>query len=142
MTLRPLSFVLAGLVLAGCGAEPEPAPLETAVTPAQVLPNIPIPPGGEALGSEGGAEAAALLLSTPMQADSVADYYRDVLSKPPYRLINESKQGVITSFYVEQGSDTPMWVNVEALEAGGTLVRITGARAAADSVTAPTDSAS
>ena len=72
MTTRHSLIALAAVVLAACGGEPETPPAEATLSPAQVLPNIAMPPGGEALGSEGGAEAATLLISTPMVADSVA----------------------------------------------------------------------
>jgi hypothetical protein len=131
-------MVLAAVVLAACADEPETPPAETTLSPAQVLPNIAIPPGGEAIGSEGGTEAATLLISTPMVSDSVVDFYRGVLSRPPYRLINESVNAGVTSFYVEQDGP-PMWITVEGLEAGGTLVRMSGAIKASDSTTAATD---
>lgn len=137
MTTRHSLLALAAFAVAACGTEPE-TPAETTLTPVQVLPNIAMPPGGEALGSEGGSEAATLLISTPVSADSVVTFYRDVLSKPPYRLINESVNAGITSFYVEQDGP-PMWLTVEGLEAGGTLVRMSGA-IKADSTAAAVDS--
>jgi hypothetical protein len=119
------------VTLVACGDKPETPPPPVTRSPLEVLPNIPMPPGGKLLSSQGGEEAASLLISTPIAADSVAEYYRDVLSKPPYRLINESVNGAVTSFYVE--STRPMWLSVESLEAGGTLVRMSGAVTAADS---------
>jgi len=102
------------------------------MSPIQVLPNIAMPPGGQVIGSAGGTEAASLIVSTPLASDSVAEFYRDVLSRPPYRLVNESVNGQVTSFYVEQ-EGPPLWVTVEHLEAGGTLVRLSGAAVKADS---------
>lgn len=136
MTTRHTLTALAALVLAACGGEPEAPPAETVMSPVQVLPNIAMPPDGQILGREGGAEAASLLISTPVASDSVVEFYRNVLSKPPYRLINESVNSGNTSFYVEQDGP-PMWVVVEGLEAGGTLIRMTGA---IDSTAKPTDS--
>jgi hypothetical protein len=138
MTTRHAVYALTALVLMACGSEPE-APAETVLSPVEVLPNIALPPGGEAIGNEGGTEAATLLISTPVSADSVVEFYRDVLSKPPYRLINESVNAGITSFYVEQDGP-PMWLTVQGLEAGGTLVKMSGARTAADSNATKTDS--
>jgi hypothetical protein len=57
----------------------------------------------------------------------VADYYRDVLARPPYRLINESTNDGLVSFYVEQDGPS-MWVAVQGLTAGGALVTVAGAR--------------
>jgi hypothetical protein len=120
------------LLLAACGDKPEPPAEPVVRNPLEVLPNIAMPPGGQVLASEGGEEAASLLISTPVTVDSVVGFYRDVLSKPPYRLINESVNAKITSFYVEQDGP-PMWLTVEGLEAGGTLIRMSGAVTAADS---------
>ena len=135
MTTRHAVYALAALTLGACTKEPE-APTETVMTPVQVLPNIAMPPGGEALGAEGGAEAASLLISTPVSSDTVVAFYREVLSRAPYRLINESLNAGTTSFYVEQDGP-PLWVTVEPLEAGGTLVRMSGAVKADTSTAAP-----
>jgi hypothetical protein len=136
MTTRLALLTLAALTAGACGGEPE-APAETVMSPIQVLPNIALPPSGQIIGTEGGTEAASLIISTPMESDSVAGFYRDVLSRPPYRLINESVNGQVTSFYGEQDGP-PLWVTVEHLEAGGTLVRLAGAAIKADT-TATTD---
>ena len=119
MTTRHALLALAAVTLVACGGEPE-APAETTVSPVEVLPNIAMPPDGQLLASEGGAEAATLLMSTPMAVDTVIAYYRDVLSQPPYRLINESVNGAVTSFYVEQDGP-PLWITVEGLEAPAKL---------------------
>ena len=136
MTTRYACIALAALVLVACADEPEAPPAETIISPVQVLPNVAMPPQGQVLGREGGTEAASLLMSTPVDSDSVVEYYRGVLSKPPYRLINESVNAAVTTFYVEQDGP-PMWVMVEGLEAGGTLVRMSGA---VESKPKPTDS--
>lgn len=135
MTNRAFRVLGVALLAIACGGEPE-APEEQVLTPIQVLPNIAIPPGGSPLGSEGGSEAATLLVSTPLAADSVVGFYRNLLSEPPYRLINEATSAGRTSFYVEQDGP-PLWVTVEGLTAGGTLVRLSGAAVRADSTPAP-----
>lgn len=124
--MKPIALVLVAAALAaGCsgdGREPE----ETVMTPIQVLPNLPLPGDAAVVGTEGGVDAAVLVLSTPIPGDSIAEYYRDLLSRPPYRLINEDVTNGVTSFYVEQDGP-PLWVTVEPLQAGGTLVRLAGA---------------
>lgn len=125
------------VLLAACGTEDAP-PAEDQVAIVRVLPNIPLPPGGQPLASERGGDAAQLLVSTPVAADSVVAFYRTLLSQPPYRLINEASEKGITSFYVEQEGPS-LWVTVQGLEAGGTLVRLAGA-AVRDTVVAEPDS--
>jgi hypothetical protein len=125
MPTRYLATLAAIVLAAGCADAPE-TPEEQVMSPLQVLPNIAVPPGGSVVSTEGGADAASVLLSTPLAVDSVLMFYRDVLSKPPYRLVNEALTGKMTSFYVEQ-EGPPLWVTVEGLDAGGTFIRLSGA---------------
>ena len=131
----PVLTLVAALALAGCGGDAAPAEPEM-LSPIQVLPNIALPEGGEVVGTEGGVDAAVLVLSTPLPGDSIAEFYRRILSEAPYRLVNEDVTGSVTSFYVEQDGP-PLWVTVEALEAGGTLVRLAGAAVKPDSAATP-----
>jgi hypothetical protein len=126
MNMRTGTTALCAALVAACGGAGQDAPEEEQVPIVQVLPNIPLPPGGQPLTSERGGDAAQLLVSTPVLADSVIAFYRDLLSRPPYRLVNEATERSITSFYVEQDGPS-LWVTVEGLEAGGTLVRLAGA---------------
>lgn len=132
MSTRLIAALAALLAGAACSGGTDEAPPEEMISPFRVLPNITIPPGGEVVGSEGGQEAASLLVSTPMVADSVIEFYRGVLGRPPYRLVNEAVDGKRTTFYVEQEGPS-LWVTVEGLDAGGTLVRLSGAAVKTDS---------
>ncbi len=131
----PVLMLSAALVLAGCGGDAAEAEPEV-LSPIQVLPNIALPEGGQVVGTEGGVDAAVLVLSTPLPGDSIVEFYRTILSDAPYRLVNEDVTGSVTSFYVEQDGP-PLWVTVEALEAGGTLVRLAGAAVKPDTAAAP-----
>ncbi len=125
MSNRTLSIALLALVAAACKSPEVPA--EDAGLPmVQALPNIPLPPGGAPVSTERGGDAVQLLVSTPTPSDTVVAFYRDLLSRPPYRLINEAEDKGATSFYVEQDGP-PLWVTVEGLPAGGTMVRLAGA---------------
>lgn len=129
MRITSLTILTAALLLACQSDTPDDNPTPPEL--AKVLPNIPLPPRGEVESSEGSGNALQLLVSTPMPSDSVAEYYRGTLSRPPYRLINEATDRGTVTFYVEQDGP-PLWVSVQGLEAGGTLVRLAGA-AVADS---------
>jgi hypothetical protein len=119
-----LSAVAATLV--ACGPTESPTPEEPMATPAEVLPNIPLPPDGIPLNTEGSGEALQLLVSTPLAAEQVVEFYREVLSRPPYSTLNESTNSGATTFLVEQDGPS-LWVTVQGLEAGGSLVRLAGA---------------
>ncbi len=139
MLNRTGMLAVALLALGACSSgNDQGEPAEPQMPMVQALPNIPLPPGGVPLNTEQGSDAAQLLVSTPMMADSVAEFYRDLLGRPPYRLINEATEKSVTSFYVEQDGPA-LWVTVQGLEAGGTIVRLAGA-AIRDTVVAPTDS--
>lgn len=122
---------LAAAALAACGPSEEPILDEPIVSMASAMPNVPLPPDGIPISSEGTGDALQLLVSTPVEADLVVAFYRETLSRAPYTLINDNVDGGVTTFYVEQageGQDGPaLWVTVESLEAGGTLVRLAGA---------------
>jgi hypothetical protein len=122
-TLLLLSIV----TLAACQAKDAEPVEEVPVTLPEVFPNLPLPPGGQVVSRTGTGSAMQMVFSTPVAGDTVAAYYRDILAKPPYQLINESTNDGVVAFFVEQDGPS-MWVAVQGLEAGGTLVTIAGAR--------------
>lgn len=117
---RPLLLA----VLLGLGACAEDKPRTRLV---DTFATIPIPPESEALGREDGENAVQLRFKSRAAADSVADYYRRILSKAPWRLVNESKMADSSvSFYAEQNGP-PLWVTVRPGEGSGSLVDLIGA---------------
>jgi hypothetical protein len=126
--MRTIPMLLAAAVLAtACGDKAPEAVEEAPPSIAEVFPNLPLPPGGQLLSREGAGPAMQMTFSSTQSGDSIADYYREVLSAPPYELINESTNNGVVSFFVEQDGPS-MWVVVQGLEAGGTLVTVAGAR--------------
>ncbi len=127
--MRTLPFLLAAaLLVTACGDKPAPEVEEAPPSIAEVFPNLPLPPSGQLLSQEGAGQAMQMIFSSTQQGDSIADYYREVLSAPPYELMNESTNNGVISFFVEQNGPS-MWVVVQGLEAGGSLVTLAGARA-------------
>jgi hypothetical protein len=127
--MRTFSLLLAAAVLVtACGDKPAQEVEETPPSLVEVFPNLPLPPGGMLLSREGAGAAMQMTFSSPLLGDSIAEYYREVLSAPPYELMNESINNGVVSFFVEQNGPS-MWVVVQGLEAGGSLVTVAGARA-------------
>jgi hypothetical protein len=123
MRIRHLAIALAAtVVLAGCH---KPKPKE--VNLSQVLPNIPLPPDPEPLIKETGTNAMSFLIVSRVAPDSVAAYYRKVLSADPFRLVNERTSGRTTSFYAEQDGPS-IWITVSPNGSQGSMVVIAGAR--------------
>ncbi|MES2304463.1 MAG: hypothetical protein V4558_03110 [Gemmatimonadota bacterium] len=120
------TLLFAAASLGACQQKP-PAVQEPERPPVgKVLPNLPVPPDATPLTTESSKEAMQFLFTTHVSVDSVLSYYRDLLGKEPYRLINESANGGVTSFYVEQDGPS-MWVAVQKNGDAGTMVTIAGA---------------
>lgn len=124
-------LIAAIATLTGCHkAAPKAAAMSS------VLPLVPLPPGGQPLASQGGTDAMQIVVVSPVSPDSVANYYRDILSRDPFRLINERTTQHTTIFYAEQNGPS-IWITVEPNGHDGSQVIIAGAKdttRAADSV--------
>jgi hypothetical protein len=115
--------ILLCVVLAACADKPPKAP-----TLNQALPNLPLPPDASFVGRAGGSDALQITVHSPTPVDSVAAYYRKVLNKSPWRLVNDAKdaEGAVVLFAQQNGP--PLWVRIRRAEGGrGTLVDISGA---------------
>lgn len=123
------SLALASLIIAGCSDKSSDGPVEKPISMIEAFPNVPLPPNGQGVQSQGTGDALELLMTSSDPDSTVAAYYRGLLAKPPYRLINESVAGGVTTFYVESGNDRPLWVHVQADSLGGTTVRLIGTAA-------------
>lgn len=127
--MRYSILVALSLTAVSLGACQQKPPVAEAIVPPRletVLPNLPLPPGALALTSESSKDAMQFVFTSPAAADTVVAYYRELLGKPPYRLINEATTAGVTSFYVEQDGP-PMWVAVQKNGDAGSLVTIAGA---------------
>lgn len=118
--LRPLFLTLA---LAAC-AEPKKQ-----ATISETIPNLPLPPNGELLTSEGGEEALKLHFRSAEQPGAVADYYRGVLSRAPWSLVSDvTTADSVVSLYAEQAGPS-LWVTVRKADgAAGSFIDIAGAK--------------
>ena len=126
-TLPALALLLTVAQLAACqSAKPAEAPPKQAGL--EVLPNIPLPPDGTILTTQASPEAMSVVSVTEVRVDSVLAYYRMILAKEPFRLINETMADSITSFYVEQEGPS-LWITVQRNGPKGSMVVIAGAAA-------------
>jgi hypothetical protein len=78
---------------------------------------------------EGGEDAIKVRFRSSLQPDQIAAYYREVLSKAPWRLVSDAREqdGGI-ALYAEQDGP-PLWVTIRKAEgASGTFVDLAGAK--------------
>jgi hypothetical protein len=118
-------IVLVTALLPACGSEPKP-PQPPEFT--QAFANLPLPPNPEFVSRSGSADALQITLSTSMEQERVADYYRTMLTKGKWRLVSDLKNpDGSTALYAEQDGP-PLWVRLSKLkDRPGTLVQLTGA---------------
>jgi hypothetical protein len=121
--------VVLGLALVGCG---ERAPKTPKVS--EVFPNLPLPPQATFISRSGGPEALQLTLRSPHKVDAVAAYYRAVLQRGNWTLVNDARdsEGAIVLFAKQNGP--PLWVRLRSTDdSTGTLVELSGAVTVRDS---------
>jgi hypothetical protein len=105
---------------------------------ADALPNLPLPPRASFVSRTGGPDALQISLRTPENMEAVAAYYRRVLRKDGWTLVNDAndQEGAIVLYAQQKGP--PLWVRIRPAEDGaGTLVDLTGAVVKRDSTATP-----
>jgi len=95
---------------------------------SQVFPNLPLPPNASVVSRSGGADALQLTLLSPVKAKEVEQYYRTMLSKNGWRLVNDmrDKDGSVVLLAEQDGP--PLWVRIKSTDDSvATLVELAGA---------------
>jgi hypothetical protein len=136
-----LTIVLVLMVMAllsACKAEPR-----TVKAPelGEAFTSLPLPPSPQFVSRAGGAGALQITVSTPASDTQVANYYRSLLSAGKWRLVSDMKnRDGVTALYAEHDGP-PLWVRIwPATDRPGTMVQLTGAPLAKDSVKSKTRS--
>jgi hypothetical protein len=136
MSPIPRIMLVGSFALAACGRADAPKPPSL----AEVLPNVPLPPQPTFVSRSGGADALQLTVRSPVAAEVVTSYYRQLFKRTGWRLVNEAKdRDSAVVFFVEQDGP-PLWVRIRKADDGhGSLVEIAGARVSEkrDTTTAP-----
>jgi hypothetical protein len=118
-----ITAITALLMLAAC-SEPKKGPQL-----GEAIPNLPVPPHSDVISREGGEDAIKIRFRSSEAPEQIADYYRTVLSKDPWRLVSDTRDrdGGI-ALYAEQDGP-PLWVTIRKADgAGGTFVDLAGAK--------------
>jgi len=97
---------------------------------SETIPELPVPPDGEAISHAGGEDALQVRFKSPEGPEEIATYYRNYFSKNRWRLVSDIKtrEGVIVMY--AEGVKRPLWVTItKAPGEDGSLIDIAGAKA-------------
>lgn len=126
---------VAYVVVIACGSEPR-GPKPPAVSAA--FPSLPLPPSPHFLSKAGSEDALQITLFSSVDAAQVAGYYRDLLGRGGWHLVNEVKNSdeSVVLYATHQGR--PLWVRIwPTSDRAGTMVELAGAVVASIKDSAP-----
>ncbi|MEO8201722.1 MAG: hypothetical protein ABI679_14430 [Gemmatimonadota bacterium] len=101
------------------------------------MPNLPLPPMARVVERSGGDDALQITFVSAMSPDSLATYYRAVLSQGEWSLVSDTKMrdGVVALYAERPGP--PLWVTIrrDSTE-GGSRLTLSGVVIKSDSAKA------
>jgi hypothetical protein len=124
--MHPIRF-FAGLTcafLVACGSEQADSPPPDF---AKAFANLPLPPDPEFVSRSGGADALQITFYSPAQVPQVIAYYRQVLTRNNWRLVNQTENPDGSAVLYAEQKGPPLWVRISKSIRGGTTVELTGA---------------
>ena len=121
------SKIWAGLVVVTLVACADEKPVELPEF-SRVFPNLPIPPNASVVSRSGGADALQLTLMSQNKAREIEAYYRTVLTRNGWRLVNDQRDRDGGVALLAELKGQPLWVNIKSTEDSvATIVRLAGA---------------
>ena len=117
-------LALTALAILGCRDEPPKQPRMS-----EAMPDLPLPPLATFISRSGGEDAIQLTFRSTLPPDSMAVFYRQVLTSGEWSLVNDSRsrEGEIT-LYAERGGKPPLWVTIRKdSTSSGSLLSLGGA---------------
>jgi hypothetical protein len=125
MSRLRLTFLVGCALLAACKSEPRgPKPPSTFAA----FPNLPLPPEAQLVSRAGSEDALQIRLLSASTVEQVTEYYRNVLSTGPWRLVSDVKtpDGTVVLYAEQEGP--PIWVRIwPTSDKQGTMVELAGA---------------
>jgi hypothetical protein len=95
---------------------------------SQVLPNLPLPPNASVVSKSGGSDALQITLISSAKVKDVETYYRAVLSKNGWRLVNDMRDRDGSVVLLAEQNGPPLWVRIKSTDDSvATMVELAGA---------------
>ncbi len=95
---------------------------------SQVFPLLPLPPNASVVSRTGGPDALQITLMSPTKVKNVEDFYRTVLSKKPWRLVNDVRNSDGSLALLAEQDGPPLWVRIKSTDDSvATIVHLAGA---------------
>jgi hypothetical protein len=95
---------------------------------SEVFPNIPLPPQASVVSKSGGSDALQITLISPAKAKDIETYYRAVLSKNGWRLVNDMRDRDGSVVLLAEQDGPPLWVRIKSTDDSvATMVELAGA---------------
>jgi len=101
---------------------------------SDALPILLVPPASEVVGRFSSEDALQIAFRSEWGEERLAGYYREALSREPWHLVNDAKDGDGATVLYAERDGPPLWIRIHrAVGAAGTLVEISGAATGATS---------
>jgi hypothetical protein len=95
---------------------------------SDVFPNLPLPPQASVVSQSGGADALQLTLMSAAKAKDVEAYYRALLGKNGWRLVNDMRDRDGSVALLAERNGQPLWVRIKSTDDSvATMVELAGA---------------
>ena len=95
---------------------------------SQVFPNLPLPPDASVVSRSGSSDALQLTLMSSAKAKDVEAYYRAMLSKNGWRLVNDMRDRDGSVVLLAEQDGPPLWVRIKSTDDSvATVVELAGA---------------
>jgi hypothetical protein len=115
---------LAALTLVACTDE---KPIELPEF-SRVFPNLPLPPNASVVSRSGSADALQITLMSQAKARDVETYYRTVLTKNGWRMVNDQRDRDGGVALLAELKGQPLWVRIRSTDDSvATIVELAGA---------------
>ena len=95
---------------------------------SQVFPNLPLPPSASVVSKSSGSDALQITLISPVKVKEVETYYRAILSKNGWRLVNDMRDRDGSVVLLAEQNGPPLWVRIKSTDDSvATMVELAGA---------------